>query len=386
MSAWPSPARCCWRPASGSTGSSIWAARSTERRQRAAAHRRRHAGQGEAGRGDQARHRHRQIAGARQDGRRVAGAEHASSWSRPTRPTATDVTRDVTPAAGDDSESGLANRKVRTVTVRPDGTIVSGDDAVAGGEALPVERPNVPAVPSAESHQSPRQRQHAGRRPQRRPTPTGRRPTLTARRRLADRPPGGRRAAGDRSDRGRADADELPGPHRYVDPAAATDARRAPTNTTGQRGRRRADAERPDRPARRQHRDADAAGQVATTKLAATPTPALQQPARAATRRPTCSSARSRPRPTPGVAQVADRQVRHAVRRQQADRPAGRSRPEGRALARPPAGRLAQPTPPASARRSRRRAATASPPTAEPGQVRIGVLASGTSVSCESAG
>ena len=53
-------------------------------------------------------------------------------------PTATKV------AAGD---SGLANRKVRTVTVRPDGTIVSGDDSVAGGTALPVSRPNVPAVP-----------------------------------------------------------------------------------------------------------------------------------------------------------------------------------------------------------------------------------------------
>jgi hypothetical protein len=65
--------------------------------------------------------------------------------------TTNDVTRDVTPPAGDDSESGLANRKVRTVTVRPDGTIVSGDDAVAGGEALPIQRPNVPTVPSAEA-------------------------------------------------------------------------------------------------------------------------------------------------------------------------------------------------------------------------------------------
>jgi hypothetical protein len=60
------------------------------------------------------------------------------------------VTRDVTPVA-DDNDNGLANRKVRTVTVRPDGTIVSGDDAVAGGEELPVERPNVPSVPSSES-------------------------------------------------------------------------------------------------------------------------------------------------------------------------------------------------------------------------------------------
>ena len=62
------------------------------------------------------------------------------------------VPRDVTQiAASDDTEGGLANRKVRTVTVRPDGTIVSGDNAVAGAEALPVERPNVPAVPGAAS-------------------------------------------------------------------------------------------------------------------------------------------------------------------------------------------------------------------------------------------
>jgi hypothetical protein len=61
--------------------------------------------------------------------------------------TASVVTRDVTPTDAD-SEGGLANRKVRTVTVRPDGTIVSGDDAVAGTEALPVDRPNVPDVPS----------------------------------------------------------------------------------------------------------------------------------------------------------------------------------------------------------------------------------------------
>jgi hypothetical protein len=64
---------------------------------------------------------------------------------------ATDVSRDVTPVAEADGESGLANRKVRTVTVRPDGTIVSGDDALAGGEALPIDRPNVPSVPSTEA-------------------------------------------------------------------------------------------------------------------------------------------------------------------------------------------------------------------------------------------
>lgn len=45
---------------------------------------------------------------------------------------------------------GLVNRKVRTVTVRPDGTIVSGgDDSVAGATILPVDRPNVPVIPGA---------------------------------------------------------------------------------------------------------------------------------------------------------------------------------------------------------------------------------------------
>jgi hypothetical protein len=53
------------------------------------------------------------------------------------------------PAASDaaTAENGLANRKVRTVTVRPDGSIVSSDDSVAGAAQLPVSRPNVPAVP-----------------------------------------------------------------------------------------------------------------------------------------------------------------------------------------------------------------------------------------------
>jgi len=57
--------------------------------------------------------------------------------------------------AADGSESELANRKVRTVTVRPDGTIVSGDDAVAGNSALPVDRPNVPDIPGAGVEPSP---------------------------------------------------------------------------------------------------------------------------------------------------------------------------------------------------------------------------------------
>ena len=60
-----------------------------------------------------------------------------------------DVARTVGEGSGA-GESELANRKVRTVTVRPDGTIVSGDDAVAGNEELPVDRPNVPEIAGAE--------------------------------------------------------------------------------------------------------------------------------------------------------------------------------------------------------------------------------------------
>lgn len=60
----------------------------------------------------------------------------------------------ITDGAGtvvDPNQDGLVNRKVRTVTVRPDGTIVSGDDSVAGSNMLPVDRPNVPAVPGADT-------------------------------------------------------------------------------------------------------------------------------------------------------------------------------------------------------------------------------------------
>jgi hypothetical protein len=62
-----------------------------------------------------------------------------------------EVTQVATTPPADISEEGLANRKVRTVTVRPDGTIVSGDDSIAGSAILPVDRPNVPAVPGAET-------------------------------------------------------------------------------------------------------------------------------------------------------------------------------------------------------------------------------------------
>lgn len=66
---------------------------------------------------------------------------------------ATSVADVATPVGSSDSagsESELANRKVRTVTVRPDGTIVSGDEAVAGNEELPVDRPSVPDLPGAD--------------------------------------------------------------------------------------------------------------------------------------------------------------------------------------------------------------------------------------------
>ncbi|MBD8064875.1 SPOR domain-containing protein [Devosia sp. PTR5] len=53
-------------------------------------------------------------------------------------------------AAFDPAQEGLVNRKVRTVTVRPDGTIVSGDEGLAGNSMLPVDRPNVPSVPGAD--------------------------------------------------------------------------------------------------------------------------------------------------------------------------------------------------------------------------------------------
>jgi hypothetical protein len=56
------------------------------------------------------------------------------------------LARVITPES---DTGGLANRKVRTVTVRADGTIVSGDEATAGIEPLPALRPNVPDVPGA---------------------------------------------------------------------------------------------------------------------------------------------------------------------------------------------------------------------------------------------
>jgi hypothetical protein len=62
-----------------------------------------------------------------------------------------DTTASGDTALVDPNQDGLVNRKVRTVTVRPDGTIVSGEDSLAGASILPVDRPNVPEVPGAEA-------------------------------------------------------------------------------------------------------------------------------------------------------------------------------------------------------------------------------------------
>ncbi len=81
----------------------------------------------------------------------AASTEQLVTTDQTAGATTLDTPATAAPAAtdtADTSEGGLANRKVRTVTVRPDGTIVSGDDAVAGNEAMPVDRPNVPAVPT----------------------------------------------------------------------------------------------------------------------------------------------------------------------------------------------------------------------------------------------
>ncbi|MCD7061059.1 SPOR domain-containing protein [Pelagibacterium xiamenense] len=55
----------------------------------------------------------------------------------------------------EDGTGELVNRSVRTVTVRPDGTIVSSDDGVAGGTVLPVDRPNVPTLSDSAASEDP---------------------------------------------------------------------------------------------------------------------------------------------------------------------------------------------------------------------------------------
>ncbi len=89
----------------------------------------------------------------------TAGSDAVASSSATDTPTAGNTTTNVA-SAGESAaatgvrqvetpqaaEESLANRKVRTVTVRPDGTIVSNEDTLAANEVLPVVRPNVPAL------------------------------------------------------------------------------------------------------------------------------------------------------------------------------------------------------------------------------------------------
>lgn len=79
------------------------------------------------------------------DGNEAVTIEQLVSRDQSTDVANSEVSRVIT--TNDNAESGLANRRVRTVTVRPDGTIVSGDEALAATEILPVERPNVPELP-----------------------------------------------------------------------------------------------------------------------------------------------------------------------------------------------------------------------------------------------
>lgn len=65
------------------------------------------------------------------------------------------VSRVITPSNSSDSRNSLTNRKVKTVTVLADGTIVTGDEASAGAQQLPNIRPNVPAVGDNQTTQSP---------------------------------------------------------------------------------------------------------------------------------------------------------------------------------------------------------------------------------------
>lgn len=79
----------------------------------------------------------------------ISGANTAATEQIVSRDQA-DVEAVTEVAASDVNAEGLVNRKVRTVTVRPDGTIVSGGDSLAGSAMLPVDRPTVPDVPGAD--------------------------------------------------------------------------------------------------------------------------------------------------------------------------------------------------------------------------------------------
>ncbi len=81
------------------------------------------------------------------------GTEQLVSRDESTGENVNQVSRII--ATDSSTQTGLANRKVRTVTVRPDGTIVNGDSARAGSETLPVDRPNVPQLPQGSITQVP---------------------------------------------------------------------------------------------------------------------------------------------------------------------------------------------------------------------------------------
>ena len=80
-----------------------------------------------------------------------AVTEAASTAATSTPSAASNVLGGTDTAVATPNQDGLVNRKVRTVTVRPDGTIVSGDESLAGASILPVDRPNVPEVPGADT-------------------------------------------------------------------------------------------------------------------------------------------------------------------------------------------------------------------------------------------
>ncbi len=64
------------------------------------------------------------------------------------------IARVIETSDNGNTQTTLTNRKVKTVTVRPDGTIISGDTARAGNEALPIERPNVPNLPANSTNEA----------------------------------------------------------------------------------------------------------------------------------------------------------------------------------------------------------------------------------------
>ena len=140
MSAWPSRARCCWPLALGSTGSSIWAApaRAAPTAPQLTA--------------DGRRSRRMPKAAAtsplptppnRRCWRQMEGASAAPSTEQLVTTDQTAGASPVTPRSSTAGRRTTAKRPRQPQGPhrhrRPDGTIVSGDDGVAGGEALPIE-------------------------------------------------------------------------------------------------------------------------------------------------------------------------------------------------------------------------------------------------------